>query len=511
MKKLMASLMHSSLNVLCDFSFHKVVKFRHRYVLTRSNRIRVRYAATGFAVCALAGIFAFSGTQQHEMNVALVEMSQDVRPLEITERQDIEEKSPLSVYASVLPENFIDLVRVAPAAGEEETGARKFEIKSGETIGGILQNAGLNSTESHKVVEALKKHVDMRKIQAGQVFDARFEKSAPAEDAEGSEAGLVLAEMSMDIDSIKSVNILKDGDAFKAEIKEKEVIKRTYAGSTEIQTSLYGSAARSGIPSPVIAKIIRMYSWSVDFQRDIRRDDKIEVLYDVYETEDGKHVRYGDIQYANLNLGGIDLQLYQYEDDNGSTSYYDKLGRSAKKTIMKTPVDGARMSSGFGMRKHPILGYGKMHKGVDFAAPIGTPVYAAGDGVLEEVGRKGAYGNYVRIRHTSSLKTAYAHLHKFAKGMSSGKRVKQGDLIAYVGSTGRSTGPHLHFEVLMNGEQVNPNRVDLSIGEDLKGKKLDRFKRLMKDLEQKYVQTAKGMKFAAHEDKGADKGSKSSS
>ncbi|MFP4313934.1 MAG: M23 family metallopeptidase, partial [Alphaproteobacteria bacterium] len=173
------------------------------------------------------------------------------------------------------------------------------------------------------------------------------------------------------------------------------------------------------------------------------------------------------------------------------------LGQSIKKTLMKTPVDGARMSSKFGMRRHPILGYNKMHKGVDFAAPLGTPIYAAGDGVLEKVGRNGGYGNYMRIRHTNGLKTAYAHLHKFAKGMSVGKRVKQGQVIGYIGSTGRSTGPHLHYEVILNGKQVNPNRVDLPIGDSLKGKDLDNFKRYISKYDQMYAELSRGQKFAS--------------
>lgn len=321
-------------------------------------------------------------------------------------------------------------------ASEAEPQDKDFVIKSGQTIAGILQNAGVSGGEAYKIVEAMSEYIDVRKIRAGQSFKARFEPEASDED--GSES-MVLAEMVMDIDPLKSVSISKFGEDFSAELKEKEVVSKIYAGAAEIQTSLYGSAARSGIPSQAIAKMIRMYSWSVDFQRDIRRDDRIELMYEVMETEDGEPVKYGEIQYANLTVGGVDMPLYRFEGKNGEVGYYDHNGRSIKKTLMKTPVDGARMSSGYGMRKHPILGYGKMHKGVDFAAPVGTPVYAAGDGVLERVGRNGGYGNYIRLRHNSTLKTAYAHLHKFAPGISAGKRVKQGQVIAYIGSTGRST------------------------------------------------------------------------
>lgn len=508
------------LNVLKKkMPLHRLLAFKKRHIYTRTNKIRARYAVSGFCVACFALAFSLQNSpfssDLSSANSVSSNAAQDVALVEPSSGA-----AEFAAYSRVLPNNLIDLVRRNEAAAEKpDDGVREFVIESGQTVAGILQNVGVSGADSHKIVEALSEHIDLRKVKAGQSFKAKFDKvnvveSAPALDGntgddaadlhavkseEQSNKAETLAEITMTIDPIKSVSVQKSGDEYKAEIKEKEVLKRTYAGTAEIQTSLYGSAARSGIPSQIIGKMIRMYSFSVDFQRDIRRDDKIELLYDVYETEDGEAVRYGEILYANLSVSGRDIPLYRFENSQGNVGYYDEKGQNTKKTLMKTPVDGARMSSGFGMRKHPILGYNKMHKGVDFAAPIGTPIYAAGDGKLEKVGRNGAYGNYILIRHTSGLKTAYAHMHKFGKGIRAGGRVQQGDVIGYVGSTGRSTGPHLHFEVLLNGKQVNPNRVDLPIGEPLGTKDLDKFKAMIKKYNEQYVELLKSMKFASSE------------
>ena len=197
-----------------------------------------------------------------------------------------------------------------------------------------------------------------------------------------------------------------------------------------------------------------------------------------------------------MNTGGREKPIYRYKMDDGRVDYFEPDGTSIRKTLMKTPVDGARISSGFGYRRHPVLGYNKLHKGMDFAAPTGTPIYAAGDGVLEYAARNGSFGNYARIRHNSKLKTAYAHMSKFKKGMHKGKTVKQGEVIGYIGTTGRSTGPHLHYEVLVNGVQVNPRSVKLPTGETLTGEQLKRFKSLIQGINQEYASLTKGLKFA---------------
>ena len=221
--------------------------------------------------------------------------------------------------------------------------------------------------------------------------------------------------------------------------------------------------------------MIAIFSFSVDFQRDIWRNDSFEILYEEEFIKYNKSKKnLGKILYANLNLQTIgSINLFRFVSNNGKIEYFDKNGKSTKKILMKTPVDGARLSSGFGMRKHPILGFNVKHRGIDFAAPKGTPVYAAGDGIVEMKGRNGAYGNYIRIRHANNFKTAYAHLSKFNKTLSG--RVKQGKIIGYVGTTGRSTGPHLHYEIIKNNKRINPQKLKLPSGRKLKGQALQEF------------------------------------
>ena len=213
-----------------------------------------------------------------------------------------------------------------------------------------------------------------------------------------------------------------------------------------------------------------------------------------YKTEDGRSARIGDILFAKMNVANKDVAIYRYKDSSGTIGYYTADGKSTRKSLMRTPVDGARMSSGFGLRRHPILGYTKMHKGMDFAAPTGTPIYAAGDGTVEYAGRFGAYGNYVRIRHNTTMKTAYAHMKKFASGVRQGARVKQGQVIGYVGTTGRSTGAHLHYEVIMNGNQVNPSNIKTAQANVLKGRALEKFKGFMSSMNDKYAEALKDQK-----------------
>ena len=235
-----------------------------------------------------------------------------------------------------------------------------------------------------------------------------------------------------------------------------------------ILQSLYKSALEKKIPASVIIEFARIYGFQVDFQRDIRKKDKFQIMYEVFVDEKKKIIETGNILFANLILSGEDNSLYYY-DAQGSIGHYDKSGKSIQKALMKTPINGARLSSPFGMRKHPIDGFNKMHKGTDFAAPLGTPIMASGSGVIKKAGWCGGGGNCVVIKHNSTYQTIYAHMSKFAKSIRAGVRVKQGQTIGYVGSTGKSTGPHLHYEVLINGKRVNSQTLKLPSGKILKG------------------------------------------
>ncbi len=260
-----------------------------------------------------------------------------------------------------------------------------------------------------------------------------------------------------------------ESDKFKEEIISIKLDKKIVYNENIILQSLYKAATDENIPANTIIEFARIYGFQVDFQRDIRKQDKFQIMYEIFLNEKNEIVETGEILFANLKLSGQDNSLY-YFDKDGSEGHYDKNGKSVKKALMKTPINGARLSSPFGMRKHPIDGFNKMHRGTDFAAPMGTPIMASGDGVVKKAGWCGGGGNCVKIKHNSTYQTIYAHMSKFARGIKTGVRVKQGQTIGYVGSTGKSTGPHLHYEVIVNGKKVNSQKLKLPSGKILKGK-----------------------------------------
>ena len=250
-----------------------------------------------------------------------------------------------------------------------------------------------------------------------------------------------------------------------------------------IKNNLYISALKSGMPENTLLEMISLLGFSVDFQREIRSGDSFEVLFTKeIDTLSDLVTQTKPIKYVSMNLSGNKLNFFKYEDKFGSPQYFDENGKSSKRTIMKTPINGARLSSRYGKRKHPILGYTKMHRGLDFAAPSGTPIFAAGDGIIEKAGWNGSYGKYIRIRHTGTYKTAYAHLSGFHKRIKIGKRVLQGKIIGYVGTTGRSTGPHLHYEVIKNNIQVNPIRIKLPAGKNISKANFDNYRNHVKKI-----------------------------
>jgi murein DD-endopeptidase MepM/ murein hydrolase activator NlpD len=265
-----------------------------------------------------------------------------------------------------------------------------------------------------------------------------------------------------------------ESDKFKEEILSIKLDKKIVYNENIILQSLYKAATDENIPANTIIEFARIYGFQVDFQRDIRKQDKFQIMYEIFLNEKNEIVETGEILFANLKLSGQDNSLY-YFDKDGSEGHYDKNGKSVKKALMKTPINGARLSSPFGMRKHPIDGFNKMHRGTDFAAPMGTPIMASGDGVVKKAGWCGGGGNCVKIKHNSTYQTIYAHMSKFARGIKTGVRVKQGQTIGYVGLTGKSTGPHLHYEVLVNGKKVNSQKLKLPSGKILKGKERKNF------------------------------------
>lgn len=353
--------------------------------------------------------------------------------------------------------------------------ARKVVIRRGDTLMDLLvRRAAVPRQDAYGVVMALNKVYDPHDLTPGHEITVFFHQDPSVADPTFSGVRI-----DKDIVSGVLVKRQRDGNYTVSEV-EKDVHRTLRGFKGTIRNSLYEDASDAGVPDAVILEMIKMYSWNVDFQRGIHAGDKFEVLYDEYKTDENKRVPgRGNILYAKLTLGGEEMPFYRYTDKHGDVGYYDDHGYSAKKPLMKTPIDGARISSGYGMREHPVLGYTKMHKGIDFAAPRGTPIYAAGDGVIERIGPFSTYGNYIRIRHRNDLKTAYAHMKGFRAGLRDGSRVKQGEVIGYVGTTGRSTGPHLHYEVLVDNRQVNPASVKLPTGNVLHGRDLKSFKVLV--------------------------------
>lgn len=264
-------------------------------------------------------------------------------------------------------------------------------------------------------------------------------------------------------------------------------LEETFIKGT-INSSLYKSAVKLGMPENTLFEMVRLLGFSVDFQREIRKGDSFEVMFTKQvDLIENRVIDTKPINFVSIILSGHELNFFEYKDKYGFSGYYDENGKSSKRTIMKTPINGARLSSKYGNRRHPVLGYTKMHRGVDFAAPRGTPVFAAGDGIVEKAGWNGSYGRYIRIRHTGTYKTAYAHLSGINKKVKTGKRVSQGKIIGYVGSSGRSTGAHLHYEVLLNNQQINPMRVKLPSGKNIPKKDLNRYKSYVKNIMQKKI------------------------
>ena len=336
----------------------------------------------------------------------------------------------------------------------------KHQIKSGETFDKILENYSIEKKEINKIKNSLKKKVNLNKLNTKQIINFSLDKTNNK-----------IEEFSFQISNTQKINLKRniENDSFKEEIILIKLDKKIIYNENIILQSLYKSAEVQNIPPNIIVNFAGIYGFQVDFQRDIRKQDKFQIMYEIFLNEKNEIVETGEILFANLKLSGQDNNLY-YFDREGSEGHYDKNGKSVKKALMKTPINGARLSSPFGMRKHPIDGFNKMHRGTDFAAPMGTPIMASGDGIVKKAGWCGGGGNCVKIKHNSTYQTVYAHMSKFARGIKSGVRVKQGQTIGYVGSTGKSTGPHLHYEVIVNGKKVNSQKLKLPSGKILKGK-----------------------------------------
>jgi len=332
-------------------------------------------------------------------------------------------------------------------------------ISAGETFDIILKRYNVNKNEIKTIKETLSKKVNLNKLNTSQKIKFVLDQSNNK-----------IKEFTFQISNTEKIFLTKNTETnkFNQKLLLTKLKKDIVYKENKILQSLYKSAVDRKIPIGVIVEFARVYGFQVDFQRDIRKNDSFQIMYEAFIDDNGKIIETGNILFANLKLSGQNNSFY-YFDKKGSEGHYDKNGKSVKKALMKTPINGARLSSPFGMRKHPIDGFTKMHKGTDFAAPMGTPIMASGDGVVKKASWCGGGGNCVVIKHNSTYQTIYAHMSKFASGIRSGVRVKQGQIIGYVGSTGKSTGPHLHYEVVVNGKKINSQTLKLPSGKILKG------------------------------------------
>ena len=355
---------------------------------------------------------------------------------------------------------------------------KTIKIKSGDSIQRILLKEGIPQSEINKIYSKIIKKYDLRKIQEGQaitiVFDSNNKKN--------------ISRLSFALDNLSTAHLYANQDDYDIKIIKKNLEKKNFLAKGVITNSLYNSASKAGVDPEIIIEFARIFGFEIDFQRDIRENDEYKIFYERYEDDEGEVHNNGNVLFAYMKNDGKEISLYRYTDANKISGYYTSDGKSIERALMKTPINGARLSSTFGFRRHPILGYNKLHQGTDFAAPTGTPIMASGSGVVERASWFGAYGKFIMIRHNSTYKTAYAHLSGFAKGVRSGSRVQQGQVIGYVGSTGRSTGPHLHYEVLVNGKRVNSQKLNLPSGKNLVGAEKEDFENIKKSIDKLLVQ-----------------------
>jgi murein DD-endopeptidase MepM/ murein hydrolase activator NlpD len=347
------------------------------------------------------------------------------------------------------------------------------KLAPGQSLADLLEDLGLAETEVEAALKALTRLVDPRRLKPGTAVTLNYGPWQIDRDGRAQREFLGLAIPQGEDREISLTRRTEGG--FTAQDAKRPSWRDIVWASGVIRSSLYEAALAAGIPLPVLSDAIKAFSYDVDFQRDLKRGDRFEIVYERYLDERGGNARPGNVLYAGLRVGGKLLQVYRHAEKGGDADFFDRQGRSVRKALMRTPIDGARLTSGFGMRMHPLLGYSRMHRGVDFGAPTGTPIMAAGHGTVVELGVKGGYGNYVRIRHNDEYMTAYAHLSRYGRGLKVGQRVQQGQIIGYVGMTGAATGPHLHYEIMRRGDQINPLVVKTVGGRTLGGPELRQF------------------------------------
>ena len=347
-------------------------------------------------------------------------------------------------------------------------------IKAGQTFGDLINDYDIPDSEKFRISQLLSEKIDLTQLNIGTEIKITFLKKNNF---------IEIKKINILDKKNNQIQILKKDDKYEIDSSSVLAFTKNILKEIVINESLYKSAINADVPPNIIMQFVNLYGFDVDFQREIRNGNIIKIYYEVFLDNKLNIRKAGNIKFASLALSKNTYELYKYTtNDNNKSEYFDAAGKSAVKALMKTPINGASLSSGYGMRKHPILGYDRLHQGVDFAAPTGTPIMAAGTGFIEKIGMNGGAGNYIKIKHINGYKTAYGHMNKFAAGLKKGSKVTQGQTIGFVGSTGMSTGPHLHYEVIFNNKKINPMKMKLPSGRKLKGKILDDFIKYASDL-----------------------------
>ena len=396
------------------------------------------------------------------------------------------------IFTYYLVKNFsdkeINITKILPNDNSSDQG--KFEddlglsveyiyedlvtIKAGQTFGDLINDYDIPDSEKFRISQLLSEKIDLTQLNIGTEIRITFLKKNNF---------IEIKKINILDKKNNQIQILKKDDKYEIDSSSVLAFTKDILKEIVINESLYKSAINADVPPNIIMQFVNLYGFDVDFQREIRNGNIIKIYYEVFLDNKLNIRKAGNIKFASLALSKNTYELYKYTtNDNNKSEYFDAVGKSAVKALMKTPINGASLSSGYGMRKHPILGYDRLHQGVDFAAPTGTPIMAAGTGFIEKIGMNGGAGNYIKIKHINGYKTAYGHMNKFAAGLKKGSKVTQGQTIGFVGSTGMSTGPHLHYEVIFNNKKINPMKMKLPSGRKLKGKILDDFIKYASDL-----------------------------
>jgi len=401
----------------------------------------------GSALIALAFLFAL-----FEFCRYLYNSREPLIEPEIVKQQCAESKSDESEQA------VVDFV--------EET----IAVNSGDTLISIFKRVHMQPQQQHKVVKALNTVLNPKELKPGLEINFVFDGDRCGR----PEKSLLSLSIKLKLDQEIIVLRNKDG-GFEAKKETRQLVKEVRVVKGEINETLFRAVRKKGVSNKIFYQLVQAFSYDLDFQRSLKVGDHFELMYEVYKDPKSGDIKSGNLLYATMKVNKQTLSVYRYKDSSGHVSYYNSKGNCVRKGLLRTPVNGARISSGFGTRKHPILGYTKKHKGIDFAAPKGTPIMAAGSGTIERIGRFGSYGHYIRIKHNSEYATAYAHLCRYAKNLKKGMHVDQGQVIGYVGATGRAKGAHLHYEVIRHGKQINPKSVKMVPSKRLQGREYKLF------------------------------------